>query len=251
MTCPACKHQYCFQCNEPWETHGGGYFFCEKTQKANTVISGAKRGTDLNLNKEDLIFQAVVANERPLSYSQQQILKSAPPGTEDTVTLARQFLVGAYKALLVLHATKKQLLAAKPAIHKQKARIQGVVSKVENSVRAWTSGFGVSFSDMPLDEMVMRGARYVTAVTKELLYPDRAPEYNDPSIKRERELFGHGYYWDGVSFTNVDPTAAKKKIGRLSAKQLKRRERLEKSRPVRGSGRRNGKGQVVHSRWRW
>ena len=57
-----------------------------------------------NLNKEDLIFQAVVANERPLSYSQQQILKSAPPGTEDTVTLARQFLVGAYKALLVLHA---------------------------------------------------------------------------------------------------------------------------------------------------
>ena len=69
--------------------------------------------------------------------------------------------------------------------------------------------------------------------------------------QRERELFGHGYYWDGVSFTNVDPTAAKKKIGRLSAKQLKRRERLEKSRPVRGSGRRNGKGQVVHSRWRW
>ena len=57
------------------------------------------------------------------------------------------------------------------------------MSKVENSVRAWTSGFGVSFSDMPLDEMVMRGARYVTAVTKELLYPDRAPEYNDPSIK--------------------------------------------------------------------
>lgn len=63
--------------------------------------------------------------------------------------------------------------------------------------------------------------------------------------QRERKLFGHGYYWDGVSFTNVDPAAAKKKIGRLSARQLKHRERLEKSRPLRGSGRRNAKGMVV------
>lgn len=78
--------------------------------------------------------------------------------------------------------TKKHLLASKPAIKKQKTRIQGIMSKVENSVRAWTSGFGISFSDTPLDVMVMQGARYVAGVTKELLYSERVSDYGDPSI---------------------------------------------------------------------
>jgi hypothetical protein len=62
----------------------------------------------------------------------------------------------------------------------------------------------------------------------------------------ERKLFGHDFYFDGVSFTN----AKKKKQPGGTAKQLRQKERQVKQRGVGGEGRLNQKGAVVRSVYR-
>ena len=68
----------------------------------------------------------------------------------------------------------------------------------------------------------------------------------------ERQLFGQDYHFDGVSFSNVNQSASRRKEANMTARQVKQRERNRERQSGSGDGRLNAKGPIPSQRrWLW